>query len=652
MRGNSRTKRTRRHFVQFVGGFAISCLVAAGVFFFVSPAVTNEGSNANEDSTASSDEAMQSRQANRPALGKSIPSAMLVEFGSIQSGFERAIALDSYLVQADANLLKQLFVQTKSIAPTRARETVQEELLRRFATTVPVQALDLLKGRSRLEQERLLGVVFQEWSSTDLDSAREHARTLEPYALRQIAYGAMLEVREDLTTSETQQIARHLELTYVAMQDVVNIHDISATKNHEEIWNATLISDQRYRLKYSLLVRLAQRRIEAGGLRAIAEIGKSLTDWRTRRGVLRESIKWAARSDPKATFEFALGSFRETDSYLVMDALEQWVQCEPENALSAISSLESSRLQKELYSKVVASWSDYEPRELLRNLELLPKNLRVSAQRTAFSKIRDLSAQEVTQLVEELPQNNRSSSIREILSNWKDYAFEEALDWVMSYVELSHLSHTSRVVGSEISKENFSLPDGYVAPGFWSYGHRVGNTLIDTMLSDLSAIDAELVFERILDQSLDENEVGLEADVVMYLVYSDVNAAIDLLPFIRNEKTRNAAIQRVGGRLGLEGRLEVAGKFGSRLPKPQRSSFYDGVVRVRFDLVGHSVGGSVVETVAKIQSADLRSRAALWAIENGKARKNLSQSDETVLRGYLTDDDKKEEQSIEIIIAP
>ena len=650
MRVNSRTKRTRRNLVQFVGGFAVTCLVTAGGFFFVRIAVSDGVAHLNEGTTASSDEAMQSRQSNRPVLGKSIPSAVLVEIGSIQSGFVRAIALDSYLVQADANLLKQLFVQTKSIAPTRARETVQEELLRRFATTDPVQALDLLKGRSRLEQERLLGVVFQEWASTDLDSARKHASTLEPYFLRQIAYGAMLEVNENLTTSETQQIARHLELTYVAMQDVVNVHDISATKNHEEIWNATLTSNHRYRLKYSLLVRLAQRQVEADGLRAIEEIGKSLTNWRTRKGVLRESIKWAARSDPKATFEFALGSFRETDSYLVMDALEQWVQCEPENALSAISSLQTSRLQKELYSKVVASWSDYAPRELLRNLELLPENLRVSAQRTAFSKIRDLSAQEVTQLVAELPNHNQSYFIRTILSNWKEYAFEEAFDWVMSYVELSHLSHTSRVVGSLITKENFSLPDGYVSPGFWSYGHRVGNTLIDTMLSGLSVINAELVFERILDQSLDEDEVGLEADVVMHLVYSDVEAAIDLLPRIRNEKTRNAAIHRVGGRLGLDGRLEVAGKIGSRLPKLQRSSFYDSVVRVRFDLVGNSVGESVVETVAKIQSPELRSRAALWAIESRKARKNLSPSDEASLREYLTEEDKEEERRIEVTI--
>ena len=333
-----------------------------------------------------------------------------------------------------------------------------------------------------------------------------------------------------------------------------------------------------------------------------------------------------------------------------MDALEQWVQCEPENALSAISNLETSRLQKELYSKVVASWSDYEPRELLRNLELLPENLRVSAQRTALSKIRDLSAQEVTKLVAELPKHNQSSSIRTILGNWKEYAFEEALDWVMSYVELSHLSHTSRVVGTLISKENFSLPDGYVSPGIWSDGHRVGNTLIDTMLSDLSAINAKLVFERILDQPLGEDEVGLEADVVMHLVFSDVNAAIDLLPRIRNEKTRNAAIQRVGRRLGLDGRMEVAGKFGSRLPKPKRSSFYDSVVRGRFDLVGHSVGESVVETVAKIQSPELRSRAALWAIESRKARKNLSPSDEASLWEYLTEEDKEEERRTEVTI--
>lgn len=406
MRGNSRTKQIRRYLVQFVGGLTITSLMAAVGFSFVRLLLFEGGARVNENSPASSAQTQYSGQATSPSVRDSVPSALLAEIGSIQSDFKRAIALDGYLAQADSNLLKQLFVQTRSIVPIRTRETVQEELLRRFATIDPVRALDLLNGTSGLEQERLLGVVFQEWSSTDLDSAREHARILEPYSLRQIGYGAMLEVRENLTTSATQQIARHLELTYVAMQDFVNIHDIFATKSHEEIWNATLISNQRYRLKYSLLVRLAQRRVEAEGIRTIEEIGRSLTDWRTRRGVLRESIKWAARSDPRATFEFALGSFRETDSYLVMDALEQWVQCEPENALSAISSLETSRLQKELYSKVVTSWSDYEPRELLRNLELLPENLRVSAQRTALSKIRDLSAQEVTQLVEALPQRN------------------------------------------------------------------------------------------------------------------------------------------------------------------------------------------------------------------------------------------------------
>ncbi|MXW52467.1 MAG: hypothetical protein F4Z66_00465 [Gammaproteobacteria bacterium] len=269
MRGNSRTKQIRRYVVQFVGGFAVTSLMAAIGFSFVRLLLSEGGAYVNENTTASSAQTQHSGQAKALSVRDSVPSAMLAEIGSIQSGFKRAIALDGYLVQADSNVLNQLFVQTRSIAPTRTRETVQEELLRRFATIDPVRALDLLNGRSRLEQERLLGVVFQEWSSTDLDSAREHARTLEPYSLRQIAYGAMLEVRENLTTSETQQIARQLELTYIAMQDVVNIHDISATKNHEEIWNATLISNQRYRLKYSLLVRLAQRRVEAEGLRAI-----------------------------------------------------------------------------------------------------------------------------------------------------------------------------------------------------------------------------------------------------------------------------------------------------------------------------------------------------------------------------------------------
>ncbi|MCY4142173.1 MAG: hypothetical protein OXG08_00595 [Gammaproteobacteria bacterium] len=639
MNRNLGTKPTRRHLIRFVASFGVTFVVLTGGFFLVSVSLSDESPQAKESATAPSEQSFSTRQVNPSPTRVAISIDRLADFGSIPSGFERLVALDRVLAQADERILKMQFVQSSSISPTSARFLVKQEILRRLASLDPSLAIGLLEDRSRLEQERLIGAVFREWSSASLDSATEHARTLEPLVLRQIAFGAMLEVKEDLTTVEKEAIGRHLGIADFARQRAVNASDIDAATSHAEIWSKTLSSNRPYNLKYWRLVQLAKARIDEEGLSAIESIGESLTDRRTRQGVLRESIEWAARSDPKSTFEYVLNSFKNTDSHLVTEALKQWVQREPENALRAISGIESSGLQKELYRNAVTAWSEYEPRGLLSNLEFLPKDMRFSARNTAYSKIRDFSPQEVTQLVAALPEGNRTSTIRAILGNWKDYAFDEAFDWALSYLELSQESRNSQPARG--------------LDEFWSSVYHVGDTLTDVVLREVNPINAKLAFDRILRQSLDEDDVGMEANVVMHLVESDVDAAIELLPHIRNDKTREAAIKRVGHRLGLQGHWEIAGKFGSRLPKSQRPSFFDSVIYVRFDLVRSTlVKGDVVEIVAQIQSPELRSRAALWAIENGKAKKNLSRSDETLLWGYLTDDDKKEEQSIEITIVP
>lgn len=67
----------------------------------------------------------------------------------------------------------------------------------------------------------------------------------------------------------------------------------------------------------------------------------------------------------------------------------------------------------------------------------------------------------------------------------------------------------------------------------------------------MTSENVELALEKSLIEALDAQEVGFEAYVVAHLATSNVDAAIKALPRLRNEKTRDKAIQQSAYRLGL-----------------------------------------------------------------------------------------------------
>lgn len=607
---NSQMKPLGGRGVHFVTSFAITSLILAVGFLIVWSPYTKESVEENPKEFGLMETVSPVPESNFPLFEGSIDSQRLASLSTGENSFERVLALDDVLARADFVLVNELYVESSLISPTSVRDAVQGQILQCLASIDPVQTLNLLEGEPRLMQERGAEAVFQEWASTDLDSAVEHASTLSPFFLREIALGAMVEVREDLRDSDIERIGRILKQSDFEIQDLITKNDPAAQEGHDEIWNKTLNSNRPFNLKYSALTRLAWRRIDQEGLNAIEALSESLTDWRTRRGVLRESIRWAAQSDPKSTFEFALSSFRETELHLVSDALKHWIEREPENAINAISQLEPNRLQTELYRNAISYWTNYAPREVLSNLELFPSELRTKAQREAFPKIRDFSVQEVTQLASKASDSDNVFNLPAVLGTWKNYAFEDAVDWVL-----------------ENSEPDLPL---------WFLARQLFDNLTPT--------NAELALKRILRDPLDEREVGFEAYVVAHLVETDVDAAIESLPRIRNDKTRDETFKQIALWVGLRNQWDTVWRFGSRLPKSQRTSFYDEAI---LHWKTHDPNKDLAR-IEELPSTELQSRAAMWIIEYGHAFGNLSQIDEAKLGEYLTDEDREESARREI----
>ena len=600
-------KRNHVGIVQFVTCFAVVFVLLGGFLIVWSSHIERAVRGANQVGFTSEKSSV--RQYSGGSFGI---QSLLVDLNSRQDSFERALAIDQMLLHANTNHLKELLQELDSISSLGSREVVQQELFRRLATLDPVLALDLIKEEPRVRQARFAEPIYQEWASRDLDSAIEHATTLRPLFLRRIAFEAMIEIREELTVGEIEQIGRQLRLSDFDNQDTVSRSEMADAASLETIWNKVLKSDRSFNIKNSALTALAQRRIEQVGPVALEKISQSISDWRTRQSVLNESIRWAARLDPRSTFEFALNSFWATEPRLVSEAVKHWVEREPENAVGAISQLPISRFQEKLLVDAMSYWASYEPRGLLRNLDLIPSELHSWARYTALSRIPDFSTQEVAQLVEEQSGSWGYSELTTIVGNWKNYAFEETLDWVL---------------------KNYDPEDS-------GYG------LADELLSGLTLENAELALEKSLVEPLDPQEVGIEAYVIAHLAISNVDAAIKALPRLRNDKTRDTAIRQSAYRLSLHSQWSNAWEFGSRLPKAQRVDFLDDVIE---RWLSYEPSGNLAR-IERLPSAELRSRAAMWAIEWGHAYENLSREAEDQLRKHLLEEDIEDGDDIGVIV--
>ena len=602
------SKRNLLNVVQFVMSFTVMSVLFGGLFIFWS-SHTERATGKNLKQVGLATEGSSARQSNGGSFGI---QSLLAGLSSGQNNFERALALDQVLLNADTHHLKELLQETDSISSFETQEFVQHELYQRLASIDPVLAANLIEREPIAGRARLAGAIFQEWASSDLDSSIEQASTLRPLFLRNTAFDAMLEIREDLTVSEKDQIGRKLGLSKFDIQNIVSQSEVADATNFESIWNNALKSERPFDFKNSALKALAHWHINQEGLVALETISELITNWKTRQSVLIESIGWAARLDPRSTFDFALNSFSATEPHLVSEAVKHWVEREPENAFSALAQLPISRFQEKLLFDAMSYWASYEPRGLLRNLDLIPSSLHSSARNRAFSRIRDFSTQEVTRLVEEQSSSWGYFELTTIIGNWKNYAFEEALDWVL---------------------RNFDPDDS---------GHR----LADELLFGVSTTNAELALKRVLSKPLDIEEVGFEAYVVAHLAMTDIDTALEAIPKLRNAVTKDTAIQKAAERLASISHWESAWDFGSRLPKSLRVDFYDEVIERWMSYYP----ARNLSRVEKLPSSELRSRAAMWAIEYGLAYGNLSQETESQFRKYLLEEDIEEADDIEIMV--
>ncbi|MXZ56464.1 MAG: hypothetical protein F4227_06210 [Gammaproteobacteria bacterium] len=145
-----------------------------------------------------------------------------------------------------------------------------------------------------------------------------------------------------------------------------------------------------------------------------------------------------------------------------------------------------------------------------------------------------------------------------------------------------------------------------------------------------------------------EGKTALEATVVQWLAYGDVDRAITLLPRVREGESKLEVYKSIAGQLEEEDRISEAIQLGDQLPEDQKEDFLQ-----RLSLnVAHRAPFSHLEAgIRELPTKELQSRAARSAMmfSGTFMLPELSEHERGQLKEYLTDDDKTIVEMVESV---
>ena len=533
-------------------------------------------------------------------------SATASALENYEGSFAGSVAFEQLLLGLDYRQTQGLLSESESIASLYQRTLAQSQIIRRLAVGDPVQTIEYSRTFPRNQTSRFIDLIFREWSVFDLEEAISFAQSLNS-AEREIAIEAIVRVRDDLLEETLIDIGYRLGQEFHAsnLLDQSRVQGSIGTEDPEATWLALVsdpweLIDQRQEL-----FLIAQEWVTRDGLEVLHNVAQSIQDGQTRANVLKMVLGQHVYSDPQEAFETAVELVDETSWRIVQTVLSSWARFAPKDALNALKKLEPSTLHTRLFDSVIKSWAITEPWELLENLSLLPIEMQFEARNQVIRSLALQSPNEAARLLSEIPQKEKSYELaRELAQHWSNVDIGEALNWALA---------SSQFEG-------------------------IQQELVTAILEHLTLDNLEVFAKAIFDHPIDQDSIGLEASLIGKLATLDISQAIDLLPQIRNERTRLLSYSAIGITMIASDEFERVQELASQLPTNQRSYFYDAI----FEHWTLQDPDTASESIDNLPTMESKSRAALWLLVRPKHLTNFSSTQIEKLKSQLTSEDSQD----------
>ncbi|MYC25353.1 MAG: hypothetical protein F4X56_05480 [Gammaproteobacteria bacterium] len=511
----------------------------------------------------------------------------------------------------EEDLIKTLHrsINDNWIQSSKVRDSLQTALLERYVLNAPSEALEFALAQENPIRFKMVKTVFSEWASTDLEkSIGEMVNLAEP--LRVVALKAVIETREELPLSRIREIGLKLNLESLAVSHYIESLTTEYIENPKSSWYELIaFPEAETEIGYELASRIAHQWFQNDGIDVLWEILNSEAGDDFLSNSINLILESIARDDPARAFQYAQDIPQEGVFQMFPPTFRVvfvWAETDPQAALAAVQVLEPSGMRERLQNTVVNSWAVSNPRELLENLENLPKATQRSAVSQSFSNLAQSSPNEASDLVLQLEDSEmRSRAAESLVYRWAQDNVSATLDWVLEYPK------------TEPNRER----------------------LLESVLSMMVDSDPKRAIQIAAQQPIPEGRnIGLEAQLLASLAFRDVDTAIELLPEARDGETTTAVNRSIGVSLVANGEPERALSLALQLPEDAKDSFYRSISYewAKFD------PAAVLTALKDFPTAEIRSNVAS---ELSRMHvQNFSDSQLETLKQYIIEESQPREE--------
>lgn len=377
-----------------------------------------------------------------------------------------------------------------------------------------------------------------------------------------------------------------------------NLH---VDKPIEDMWNELIADEYPNVAQLGDLVRIAKDWMDEAGFGVIHRVNDSLTNPIVQNAVISAVLHHATQTDAESALQHALrlsGSRRDLALSAVVSA---WVSFDPIQAMNTISAMRVGSLRRQLLEKLVRAWAEHDPLTVLKDIELVPENLRKLGEREALIALARTDPEGTTAFIGDISDTELKFTLTlELASNWFDQDPNAALDWALS--------------GNTF----------------------VRNQVLTMILGKLAREDPRLALQTALSQPVDKSQIGLEVTVIAEVAATNLELAFKMLSQVRKGLTQKFSYLEVGKALVRNNETKRALSLALELPEGEheRGAYYNHIVHqwARYQ------PKSLVEHMEFLPTIDAQTQAATSLVYGNVGRNTLSETEMDYVRNFVPED--------------
>ncbi len=543
--------------------------------------------------------------------------------------FERNVAFASWILELDEEEIVDWLTQSTKASwnvKPRTRKDLQSLLLSRLVALDPAQALEFVLQRREPNRSTMMTLVFREWAQIDLNGAIGQAKSLPVRDSQEILH-TVFKSNEEFSPDALHTIGREFAIYtnrperppgFRVLVDngirpaSTQIDSLirNSIENPAKVWYDIVEHARPNAIHYQDLTDVAAAWANESGVGVLDAIQESLTDYGIRKSVIGLTLLKLMQTMPEEALGYAASHKIPGRTETIKSMVRKWADVDPVATLNKVHSMPSSAFRRLLEQVVLEIWlpkfslTGYyreEPSSILESLHLIPGELRGVASAHAIEvMVWRGSPLEAVEALLRLDEQSKLVATRALMKEWLQKDHQSAIVWARTNPEIEDIR----------------------------------TEVLQTLVWSLDP-KSPIAFDIARELPTPDHGFGLEGEFIVSIAPRYLDTAMDLLPRVREGKTKLKAYLSVGTQLLQHGRTSEALDLGAQLPGKYawQATYYHRVATT----------WAQTDTQGLVDSMDqfpmlVRPSIAAQQLHTNRSTNHLSQRQVQSLRSYLTAD--------------